>query len=84
MAVRSKNAHGKWRDILRRHWVALGARHGVLTDQGHEAEHLITQIAERTPAVIAAVNEMLPRGFDRNIADAIFSGMRGSAERLLG
>ncbi|MCE4538135.1 type II toxin-antitoxin system HipA family toxin [Pelomonas sp. P7] len=84
MAVRSKNAHGKWRDILRRHWVALGARHGVLTDQGHEAEHLITQIAERTPAVIAAVNEMLPRGFDRNVADAIFSGMRGSAERLLG
>ena len=84
MAVRSKNAHWKMRDILRRHWLALGARHGVLTDQGHEVEHLIDQVVEQTPAVIAAVNARLPHGFDQNVADAIFNGMRGSAERLIG
>lgn len=36
MAVRSRNAHWEMRDILRCHWVALGARHGVLTDDGRE------------------------------------------------
>jgi serine/threonine-protein kinase HipA len=84
MAVRSKNAHWKMRDIQRRHWLALGARHGVLTDQGHEVGHVIDQVVERTPAVIAAVNARLPHGFDQNVADAIFNGMRSSAERLVG
>ena len=45
MAVRSKNAHWKMRDILRRHWVALGTRHGVLDEAGtRSAEHLIDAI----------------------------------------
>lgn len=84
MAVRSKNAHWKMRDIQRRHWLDLGARHGVLTDQGHEIEHVIDQVVEQTPAVIAAVKARLPQGFDQNVADAIFNGLRHSAERLIG
>jgi serine/threonine-protein kinase HipA len=84
MAVRSRNAHWKMRDILRRHWAVLGARHGVLTEQCHEVEHVIDEVVERTPAVIAAVNARLPHGFDKNVADAIFKGMQGAAERLIG
>ncbi len=84
MAVRSKNAHWKMRDILRRHWLALGARHGVLTDDGREIEHLIDQILKRTPAVIASVSALLPHGFDTRVADAVFDGMRGAADRLAG
>jgi serine/threonine-protein kinase HipA len=41
MAVRSTNAHWKMRDILRRHWLALGKRHGVLTEDGREVDRLI-------------------------------------------
>jgi serine/threonine-protein kinase HipA len=84
MAIRSKNAHWKMRDILRRHWLALGARHGVLTDQGHEVEHVIDEVVERTPAVIAAVNARLPHGFDTTVAHAIFEGIQHAADRLVG
>ncbi|PTT89652.1 toxin HipA [Pelomonas sp. HMWF004] len=82
MAVRSKNAHWKVRDILPRHWAALGARHGVLTQDGREAEQLIHEIAAQVPAVIANVSARLPQGFDGRLSDAIFDGMRDAAKRL--
>jgi serine/threonine-protein kinase HipA len=83
MAVRSRNAHWKMRDILRRHWLALGARHGVLTEDGREIDHLIEHIVEKTPAVIAAVSARLPRGFDARVAHSIFDGMRAAIDRLV-
>lgn len=82
MAVRSKNAHWQMRGILRRHWLALGARHGVLTDDGREVEHLIDQIVARTPEVVAAVSAQLPHGFREQAAEAIFDGMQNAAKRL--
>ena len=82
MAVRSKNAHWKMRDILRRHWVALGTRHGVLDEAARGAEYLIDDIAARTPEVIANVRSQLPKGFPATLADAVFDGMQAAAERL--
>jgi serine/threonine-protein kinase HipA len=82
MAVRSKNAHWKMRDILRRHWVALGARHGVLDEGGRGVEHLIDDIAARTPEVIAKVRSQLPKGFPALLADAVFNGMQAAAKLL--
>ena len=82
MAVRSKNAHWKMRDILRRHWVALGTRHGILDEAARGAEHLIDNIAARTPEVIAKVRAQLPERFARPVADAVFDGMQDAAERL--
>jgi serine/threonine-protein kinase HipA len=82
MAVRSKNAHWKMRDILRRHWVALGARHGVLDEGGRGVEHLIDDIAARTPEVIAKVRSQLPKGFPAPLANAVFDGMQAAAKRL--
>ena len=82
MAVRSKNAHWKMRDILRRHWVALGARHGVLDEGGRGVEHLINDIAGRTPEIIAKVRSQLPKGFPAPLADAVFDGMQAAAKRL--
>ncbi len=84
MAVRSKNAHWKMRDILRRHWLALGARHGVLAADGRTAEHLIDEVVEQTPSVIARVSATLPRGFDAKVAEFIFEGMKNAAQRLAG
>jgi serine/threonine-protein kinase HipA len=82
MAVRSKNAHWKMREILRRHWVLLGIRHGVLTEGGEPVESLIEDIVARTPAVIAAVRAQLPQGFPEAVADSIFSGVQAAANRL--
>ena len=82
MAVRSKNAHWKMRDILRRHWVALGTRHGILDEAARGAEHLIDAIAARTPEVIAKVRTQLPDGFPGPLADAVFDDMQNAAKRL--
>ena len=82
MAVRSKNAHWKIRDILRRHWVALGARHGILDEAGRGAEHVSDAVAARTPEVIAKVRTQLPDGFPASLADAVFDGMQDAAKRL--
>ena len=82
MAVRSRNAHWKMRDILRRHWVALGTRHGVVDEAARGAEHLIDAIAARTPDVIAKVRSQLAKGFPAPLANAVFDGMQAAAKRL--
>ncbi|MDP9096276.1 MAG: HipA domain-containing protein, partial [Pseudomonadota bacterium] len=82
MAVRSTNAHWKMRDILRRHWVVLGTRHGILDEGGRGTEHLIDDIAARTPAVIAQVRNQLPENFPVRLADSIFEGLQDAAKRL--
>lgn len=82
MAVRSKNAHWKMRDILRRHWVALGARHGVLTEDGRDVQFLIDDIVMRTPQVIATVSAQLPSGFSAQVASTVFDGVQDAAESL--
>ena len=82
MAVRTKNAHWKMRDILRRHWLALGARHGVVTDDGRRVQGMIDDVAARTSQVIAAVRAALPEGFPMSVADSILDGLQDAANRL--
>ena len=84
MAVRSKNTHWKMRDILRRHWVALGERHGILTADGRDAERLIDEVIDQVPGVIDHVAAKLPQGFDERLAAPIFEGVREAAGRLSG
>ncbi len=82
MAVRSRNAHWKMRSILHRHWLTLGARHGVLTEDGRQVQFLIDDLVARTPQVIAAVRARLPAGFPMSVADSIFAGLQDAANRL--
>lgn len=82
MAVRSKNAHWKMREILRRHWVALAARHGILDEAAQAVEHLIDGIVSRTPDVINRVSGQLPAGFPVRLAAAVLEGMQDAADRL--
>lgn len=84
MAVRSKNAHWKMRDILRRHWLALGARHGIVTEDGRQAQFILDDLVARTPGVIAAVQARLPANFPEQVADSILGGMQEAADRLAG
>ncbi|MGE8678636.1 MAG: type II toxin-antitoxin system HipA family toxin [Achromobacter marplatensis] len=82
MAVRSKNAHWRMRDILRRHWVAIGERYGVVTPDGREARFVIDDLVARTPEVVRAVRAKLPRTFPQSLADSILQGLQASADKL--
>lgn len=84
MAVRTKDPHWRMRDIMRRHWVTLGARHGIVTEDGHQVEALIEEIVAGTPAVIQAVRNQLPKGFPATVADSILDGLQTAASRLAG
>ena len=70
------------RDILRRHWIALGARHGVVTEDGRDVGALIDEVVARTPSVIQAVRGQLPDDFPEDVAEAILGGLQAAAERL--
>lgn len=79
MAVRDKNAHWKMNDILRRDWVALGTRHGVVTAAGQPVDVLLIELVARTPGVIDAVKRCLPGGFPQSVADSILEGVTRAA-----
>jgi serine/threonine-protein kinase HipA len=82
MAVRTKNAHWKMKDIHRRHWLELGTRHGVVSIDGRPAHAVIDDLIARTPEVLAHVRAQLPAGFPGEVADSILAGLEGAAVRL--
>lgn len=84
MAVRSKNVHWKMRDIQRRHWLAVGERHGVLTPDGRPAQFVIDDLIDRTPQVVEAVRTMLPKDFPGMLADSVLGGLQDAAGKLRG
>lgn len=82
MAVRTKNAHWKMADILRRHWLELGTRHGVVTADGRPAQAVVDELVTRTPELLAQVRAQLPHGFPADVADSILESVQGAAARL--
>ncbi len=82
MAVRTKNAHWKMKDILRRHWLELGTRYGVVTADGRPVHAVLDDLVARTPAALAQVRAQLPPGFPAEVADSILAGVQGAAARL--
>lgn len=84
MAVRSKNVHWKMRDILCRHWLALGMRHGIVTEDGRQAQFILDDLIARTPGVADAVQAKLPTDFPEQVASSILSGLRDAANKLRG
>ncbi len=82
MAVRAKNAHWKKKDILRRHWLELGTRHGIVTSDGRPAQAVIDDLVARTPEALAQVRAQLPPGFPAEVAASILAGVQGAAARL--
>jgi serine/threonine-protein kinase HipA len=82
MAVRAKNAHWRLADILRRHWVAVGAEHGVVTPDGRGAAFVVDDLVARTPAVVRSVRAMLPAAFPSALGDSILDGLQAAADKL--
>jgi len=78
MALVGKNRHYLVRDIQRRHFNSTAAKYFQRTD----AEDLIEDVLERTPAAIGKVAAKVPAGFPERVADSIFRGVRASAEKL--
>ncbi|MDI1251276.1 MAG: type II toxin-antitoxin system HipA family toxin [Lacunisphaera sp.] len=79
MAVRSRNAHWKLKDIVPRHWDAVARLAGL-----GDAAALIAEVLRQTPAAIAETSRQLPRGFPARVSDRIFAGMQEQAKRLAG
>lgn len=82
MAVRSKNAHWKMKDIRRRHWLELGTRYGVITAQGKPAQAALDDLVARTPGVLEQVRAQLPPGFPAEVANSVMAGLQSAAARL--
>jgi serine/threonine-protein kinase HipA len=78
MSVRGKNKHYLLKDIQRRHFNEMAAQCGL----GETAEPLIKDVVAATPAVIASVQQNLPRGFPQRVLDAILKGLSKSAKQL--
>lgn len=78
MALLGKNKHYHFKDIQRRHFNSTAAR----CFQRPDAEDVIAQVLERTPAAINNVASKLPSGFPEKVAASIFQGLRRSAEQL--
>ena len=82
MAVRGRNAHWKMNDIQRRHWVAVGTRHGVVTENGQTVDKLLDDLVARAPEVIHQVRRKLPEGFSMPLANSILQGLEQASQRL--
>lgn len=78
MAVSGKNRHHELATILRRHFNATAARCGW----GANAEDILTKLLDRLEPAIASVTSQMPGGFPQDVAETIFEGVRGQAQRL--
>lgn len=78
MAVRSRNAHYRVKDVQRRHWNAVAKRNAM----GQDFEDVIEEVLKKTPGAIAAVAAELPKDFPAAVAEPIFDGLERQAKRL--
>lgn len=78
MAAEGKNRHYRWTSILPRHWESTARLCGLAPVYPALRDELI----ERTPAVISAVQDRLPRAFPESISASILKGLARSADRL--
>jgi len=79
MAVRGSTHYYLIEKILRRHWIAQAQQVGL---GAAAAEQLIEEVIESTEFVIGEVGNLLPDDFPKDMAEAVFSGMRRQSARL--
>ena len=78
MALRAKNRHDRFADVVPHHFDATARRCG----HSAGARPLLDELVARTPQVIEALGATLPPGFPARVADRIFAGLRRSARTL--
>lgn len=55
---------------------------GLLDEAGRTVETLVGDLVERTPAVVAGIESMLPAGFPEQVAAPVLRGLEREARRL--
>lgn len=77
MALRAKSAHWGLVDIQAPHWDGVTKLAGL-----GDARTLCDELLQQLPGVLRTVEAELPQGFPPALAQAIFDGMRTTAQRL--
>lgn len=77
MAVRGKNRHYRWQEIVTRHWRDTARKCGF-----SGMDTVIDDVIATTPGVVDQAAKHLPRGFPDAIADTIFAGTKSAAKKL--
>ncbi len=79
MALRGKNTHYAWREIMPRHWFSHSAK---VDFPKSKMQQIINEVADRLEMVIETVSANIPPDFPRDVAEPIFSGMRRCIKRI--
>ncbi len=79
MAIRGKNKHYRWQEILPRHWLEQA---GQVRFAQSAMQAIMDEALERLDAVIESVAGQLPAGFPAEIAEPIFDGLLRAARNL--
>ncbi len=77
MAVRGKNRHYRWKEIVARHWLETAKRCGF-----SEMKAIMQEVIAQTPKVVEQATARLPRKFPDQIAETILSGTAATAQLL--
>ena len=78
MALLGKNRHLHMYNIQRRHFNSTAK----LVGYAENAEELLQEFVERTPAVVEQVRQVLPKGFSEKVADSVLGGLQKAARTL--
>ncbi len=78
MALRSKNAHYHFKDILPRHWHDLAMKNG-----GADTWTAMRELAANVPGTLELVEQILPHDFPEHTWHSIATGTSAAAERFL-
>ena len=78
MALCGKNKYYKLAEIQRRHFNATAQQCGL----GADMEALISEVIEKTPAVVESVGRELPRGFPAKVFETVTAGLKKAARSL--
>lgn len=79
ISVKGKNRHYHWDKINTRHFISTGERCGM---RKAKTQHLLQEIKEQTPQVIAAMRALMPPHFPLHIRDAILNGLQDKSKQI--
>jgi len=77
MAVRGKNRHCRWKEIVAHHWLETAKRCGF-----SQMRAVMEEVIGQTSKVVEQTAARLPRKFPAQIAESVMSGTAAAARRL--
>jgi len=78
MALQGKSRHYQMHTIVRRHFSSTAK----LVGYGADAEELVRELIEKTPAAIKQVQRQIPAGFSQQVVDSVIAGLSRAAQQL--